>query len=615
MNLILEPRHWIIMTGAALIAAAAFFVLPAYLPLLPLTAYAFPLIGLAAVFDTLGTTAARHHRALLKLAGWLCLVAGASVALWALRDVLSGLQAIYQSSRDAGWSLPRSAWETVQSVARYSDRQAIAMVIALCVGLFGLAIAVSLPLTAAFNPRIRRNRNSRTGPWQAGWMDPADIARLARNKIGMPLAIHNRKILRYAKDDDTGWRGGHHLVASGTRGGKGVSAVIPAILEHQGPVVALDIKGENFAVTRRHRRDQGRTVAVLNPFGLIEDSSNQFNPLDYIRPHELSRDIELVADGLVKPEEGDGAHFGEMARQLVAGAIEVVVTQEEPERRNLITVADLLMAADLDATLEAWSENADLVGHRPAQIAATILRAGDRERGSIQTSVAKAFSWMQSDAMRHFLKRSSFRMEDLLDDRLDLFIAVPLDQVDKQAVFMRLFINLVLGTVVRQDGRRKVKAPVLLVLDEFVRMGRMEQIMNIANVAAGAGVEALFVTQDIGQVQKAYGKNDADSIFGSCITKRLFNLNDIGTAEWAVRHLGESTVYSQQIREGKTASDGRDFSYSEQRQKLMTPEQITEMNTDEVLILIGNRKPLKAKWNRYFENKRYRGLFDENPLS
>lgn len=72
--------------------------------------------------------------------------------------------------------------------------------------------------------------------------------------------------------------------------------------------------------------------------------------------------------------------------------------------------------------------------------------------------------------------------------------------------------------------------------------------MNIANVAAGADVEALFVTQGTGQVEKAYGPNDARSIFGSCITKRVFNINDIETADWAARHPGKSTVYSQQIR-------------------------------------------------------------------
>lgn len=611
---ILEVHHWMIMIGAVILAAAALILAPQLVAIYPMTNYAVPIIAVAAILDTLGT-ATERYRTSLKLLAWVCLCAAALTALTPLRGPLGDMLATVQAWAGAGWPMPRAIWEGLKGLARYSDPQKQAMAISFALGAFGVTVLVSIPLVAIFNPRIGRNRKSRTGPWQAGWMDPRDIAQLAHNKAGLPLALHKGKLLRYVKNDVKGWRGGHHLVISGTRGGKGVSAVIPAILDHRGPVVALDIKAENFAVTRRHRRSLGRDVAVLNPFGLIEEPSDQFNPLDYIRCHDLSRDIEVIADGLVKPEDGGGAHFSEMARQLVAGALEVVMTQEEPERRNLIVVADLLMAADLDATLQAWVDNADLIGHRPAQVAATILRAGDRERGSIQTSVAKAFSWMQADAMRHFLTRSSFHMDDLLDDRLDLFIAVPLDQVDKQAVFMRLLINLVLGMVVRQDGRRKVKAPILLVLDEFVRMGRMEQIMNIANVAAGAGVEALFVTQDIGQVQKAYGKNDADSIFGSCITKRLFNLNDIGTAEWAVRHIGDSTVYSQQIREGKTSSDGRDFSYAEQRQKLITAEQIMEMSADEVLLLVGNRRPLKATQNRYFKNKIYRGRFDQNPLN
>ena len=99
---------------------------------------------------------------------------------------------------------------------------------------------------------------------------------------------------------------------------------------------------------------------------------------------------------------------------------------------------------------------------------------------------------------------------------------------------------------------RKV-APILLVLDEFVRMGRMEQIMNVA------GVEALFVTQDTGQAEKAYGPTDARSIFCSCITKRVFNLSDIEATEWGAHHLGEGTVYSQQIREGKARTRGGIF--------------------------------------------------------
>ncbi len=303
-----------------------------------------------------------------------------------------------------------------------------------------------------------------------------------------------------------------------------------------------------------------------------------------------------------------------MARQLVAAAIEVVVTQEAPERRTLVSVADLLLSGGLEDTLEAWAKSEDLVGRRPAQVAATILRTGDRERGSIQTAVSKAFAWMTSDPVRHFLGASSFPLDALLDDKLDLFIVVPLDQVEKQAVFMRLFVNLVLGTVVRQDGRRRPKAPILLVLDEFVRMGRMEQIMNVANVGAGVGIEALFVTQDLGQLQKAYGRHDTDSILGACVTKRVFNIGDIGTAEWVVRHMGDRTVHAQQIREARTLKDRDSLSYAEQRRPLMTPDEVMGMASDEVLVLIGGHAPLRAKQNRYFDAKDYKGLWDPNPL-
>ncbi len=53
-------------------------------------------------------------------------------------------------------------------------------------------------------------------------------------------------------------------------------------------------------------------------------------------------------------------------------------------------------------------------------------------------------------------------------------------------------------------------------------------------------------------------------------------------------------LISQQIREGKAPNEGQDFSYSEQRQKLMTAEQSAGMELGDLLQLVGNRNPLKA---------------------
>lgn len=74
-------------------------------------------------------------------------------------------------------------------------------------------------------------------------------------------------------------------------------------------------------------------------------------------------------------------------------------------------------------------------------------------------------------------------------------------------------------------------------------------------------------------------------------------------------------MYSQQIREGKVPNEGWEPSYSEQRQKPMTAEQITSMKADDLFLLVGNRNPLKAKQNVYFMSKVYAGRFDLNPLN
>ena len=460
-----------------------------------------------------------------------------------------------------------------------------------------------------------RNRVSKSGPWSARWMEGDQLRYLKSRPFGLPLGIKDGTLLRYEPNPAKGWRGGHHLAIAGTRAGKGVSVVIPAIIDHDGPVVCLDVKGENFAVTRRWRAGLGRRVVVLNPFGVIEPSQDGFNPLDYVRDTHLVRDIDVLAEGLVRPEVGAANHFSEMARQMIAASIEVVVSQHIAAERNLITVMDNLLSAGLMKRLQAWSNAPEQFGTRPAQAAAALLAAGENERGAVMTTVKKAFEWARSDEMRTFLSRSNTNFDDLLDDKIDIFIAVPLDQLGAQAVFMRLLINIVLGTVVRQDGRRIAEKRILLVMDEFVRLGRMEKLLDIANVAAGSGIEALFVTQDKGQIEAVYGKSDTDSLLGACVTSRIFGLGRLesNTAEWAANALGEQTIVTHSFQAPTILGERRRLSTSEQKQRLMTVDQILAMPPDEMLCLIGSKPALRLKTLVSHAHPFYRAKIDANP--
>ncbi len=475
--------------------------------------------------------------------------------------------------------------------------------------LFAGILCTRLAISALLLP----SRDVAGGPWGASWMTPGQARYLAQQQAGLPLGRLKGRLLRFAASAKRGWRGGHHMLIAGTRAGKGVSSVIPAIIDHDGPVVALDIKGELFAVTRRWRRSLGRKVVVLNPFDVIEANSGHFNVLDYVRPEpaHIARDAATLADGLVKPEAGSAAHFSEMARQLIAAAIEVVATVAEPEARNLNTVADILLGPDVRTTLEAWRDSPDAVGRSAARTAAAVLAAGDREYGGIFTTIAKSFAWASSEPMQRLLAKTDFRLDELLAGGVDLFIVVPLDMVDDQSVFLRLLINMVTGAVVRESGRRNLPKPLLLVLDEFVRLGRMGSLVNIATVGAGAGIEAMFVTQDLGQVEQVYGKGDANTLLGACATTRVFGLGrtETATAERLVSAFGDKTVQTQ----SSPLQDAKKASRSEQRSKLFTVAELLEMPSTDMVAMFSGKPPLRLKLIVSHTDPAYRGKLDTNP--
>lgn len=102
---------------------------------------------------------------------------------------------------------------------------------------------------------------------------------------------------------------GHLMTIAPTGAGKGVGCVVPAIIQHDGPIVVMDVKGENYAMTRRHRSAIGSTVSCIDPFGVTrrgktnhqEDDIQEmagFNPFDLL-PY-LSDDHDTACRSLAE---------------------------------------------------------------------------------------------------------------------------------------------------------------------------------------------------------------------------------------------------------------------------------------------------------------------------
>ncbi|MET3855386.1 type IV secretory pathway TraG/TraD family ATPase VirD4 [Rhizobium sp. OAE497] len=342
--------------------------------------FGFALLTLA------GDTQGRIRSASVFAVG-AALLAASALALTAPTKAAAVLLDSFRAWRHAGYSGIESIRGMVAAWDRFTEAQRLALMTNLAIGLpvplFFVMRAISIAAPAS------SSRISKQGPWRARWMNRSELRQLRHNDAGLPLGLVGGAILRYRPNPKTGWRAGHHVAIAGTRAGKGVSVVIPAIIDHDGPVAVLDIKGENFAVTRRYRQSLGRQVVVLNPFGVIEPSKDQFNPLDYIRQAHLVRDIEVIAEGIVRPEGGNGAHFAEMAKSMIAAVIEVVMTRHAEADRNLITAMDLLFSDGFETTLTGWAGAPETFGTRPAAAAATFIAAGENERGAIKTTIKR----------------------------------------------------------------------------------------------------------------------------------------------------------------------------------------------------------------------------------
>src|SRR3954451_19284258 len=103
----------------------------------------------------------------------------------------------------------------------------------------------------------------------------------------------------------------------------------------------------------------------------------------------------------------------------------------------------------------------------------------------------------------------------------------------------------------------------------------MDKIVDVVTIAAGAGIEALFVAQDRGSIEKVYGRDITDTLLASCATVRVFNLGrtDNRSAQWDSDAAGFRTVATRTTRQG-AGRRGSSTSVAEHRDPLLTANQV-----------------------------------------
>ena len=327
--------------------------------------------------------------------------------------------------------------------------------------------------------------------------------------------------------------------------------------------------------------------------------------------------------------------------ELLRDTIRAAESDPDPQKRKILNfeAPDISAAADkkeINKIIQAHIDKEGpwyllLVHPKVAEAAANMYNGAEQTAASIMQTAQTSMSVYQDPLIRQNTAVSDFTLRDLLDpsQEVSLYLVLQPNDIDKLRPILRLFVNTMLAKLVRdmefarkEDAKKGAatkpekakKQRLLLMLDEFPQLGKLESIEKSLAICAGYGVKICIVAQSMGQLNKIYTKDNA--IPGNCHVQIYFTptLEDGGgTAKTLSDTLGDKTIHSY-----SKSDNGKVFqsstSTSNMARKLMTPDEVRRMPADRELVFVAGFRPVYGKKIRYYEQKYFMDRVLDPPL-
>ncbi|ARK41557.1 conjugal transfer protein TraG [Burkholderia pseudomallei] len=468
-----------------------------------------------------------------------------------------------------------------------------------------VAVAVAIVMS------VWRSRQSKlvTTYGSARWADVTDIHKAGLDQsAGVFLGLYRRQYLRHEGPE-------HVLTFAPTRSGKGVGLVVPTLLSWPASAVIHDIKGENWNITAGWRSRFSHCL-LFNP---TDAKSAAYNPLLEVRrgAHEV-RDVQNIADILVDPE---GAlerrnHWEKTSHALLVGAILHVLYAGED--KTLCGVANFLSdpACPFELTLHRMMTTRHL-GDTPHPVVASaareVLNKSDNERSGVLSTAMSFLGLYRDPTVAEVTSRCDWRIADLIASKhpVSLYLVVPPSDISRTKPLVRLLLNQIGRRLTESlDGSDGIarRHKLLLMLDEFPALGRLDFFETALAFMAGYGIRSFLIAQSLNQIDKAYGQNH--SILDNCHVRVTFATNDERTAKRISETLGTATeLRAQRNYAGHRLAPWLGHlmvSRQETARPLLTPGEVMQLPPDDAVVMVSSVAPIRAKKLRYYADANFK---------
>jgi type IV secretion system protein VirD4 len=266
-----------------------------------------------------------------------------------------------------------------------------------------------------------------------------------------------------------------------------------------------------------------------------------------------------------------------------------------------------------DARLAGWMA--------VAQSMQSWLNKPGNEAGSVLSTALSFLSLYRDPVVAENTRVSDFSLESLMGGnnpdgqsvlaKTSLYLVVPPSDKDRLKPLLRLVISQVVrrlteGMEFDVKGASKSRFPhrLLLLIDEFPSLGKLEIFQEALAFIAGYGLKALLIVQDLTQLNAAYGKDE--SIVSNCHIRIAYAPNKIETAKLLSDMAGQATVMhtQRQYSGNRLAVLLQNVNTNEQivQRPLLTADECMRLPPDDEMVFVAGFAPIYCKKIKYYED-------------
>ncbi len=423
-----------------------------------------------------------------------------------------------------------------------------------------------------------------------------------RRRFLKPMLFGGKKL--WIDGDDVGG-----FVIGPPRSGKGASLIVPNCLLWPDSIVVLDMRGETYEATAGYRSKFSR-VLRFSPADENGDTEC-YNPLDFVSidPDQRDIDINSIATALLPTPKGD-AYWISDARALFAGVTSWVLENPDilDKDKNLGTVLNVVEGGD--QPLRVWLEEAanpelraDWISSFTYTTLARFAVMASKQFDGVYGSLAAAVRPFKNNRILRATARSTFDIRAMRRENMSLYLDFRIQQIASIGpifnVLMVQFMDYMSRNMMKHGDRR-----VLVLLDEFQNLGKLENALTVATVLGGYGIPCWFFVQSLRSIDNLYTREGRQTLVNSARAQIFLGAQDPEDQRYVSQLLGErkEVTVDKAISTGVTLFDrkGATISHKTAMSPLMRPDELGAMHETRCIIKLRNQQPIFGLRNTYY---------------